>query len=125
MPARTTAPYLVHHDLAAENLLVVDQGRLSGVIDFGGLGVGNRAVDLLYAWSMFDAPALETLREASRSDEATWFRARAYAFAGPGLLSLMLYRATMPGRAARLTRMVRAIAAEVGVDLDLLSFGHI
>ncbi|WP_392468838.1 aminoglycoside phosphotransferase family protein [Arsenicicoccus cauae] len=117
VPARTTPLCLVHTDLSDENLLTRPDGHLAGVIDFGSLGVGDRAADLLYAWNLFDAPAREILRQATRADEATWLRARAYAFVGPGLLTLLNYRDTMPGRAARLTRLVRSIAAEVGVDL--------
>lgn len=119
VPARTTTPCLVHTDLSEENVLVNDAGRLAGVIDFGSVGVGDPAVDLLYAWSLFDPPARATLRESAGADETTWLRARAYAFVGPGLLSLLQYRAAMPRRAARLTRLVRSIAAEVGVDLDV------
>lgn len=107
----------VHTDLAAENLLVSHAGDLAGVIDFGGLGVGDPAVDLLYAWGLFDPPARETLRRAARVDDATWARARAWSFVGPGLLSLAHYRDSMPTRAARLRRMVEAAAADVGVVL--------
>lgn len=117
VPSRSTAPCLVHTDLSDENLLVHATGHVAGVVDFGGLGVGDRAVDLIYAWSLFDEPARQTLREVTSTDDATWLRARAYAFVGPGLLTLLNYRGTMPGRAARLTRLVRSIAAEVGVDL--------
>lgn len=117
VPAATERACWVHTDLSAENLLVDTQGRLSGVIDFGGVGVGDGSVDLLYAWSMFDAPAREVLRRASGVDEATWVRARAWSFVGPGLLSLAHYRDSMPDRAARLTVMVQRAAAEAGVDL--------
>ena len=92
-------------------------GRLVGVIDFGGLGVGDRSVDLLYAWSLLDAPARDTLRIASGADDATWSRARAWAFVGPGLLTVAGYRRSMPARTERLTAMVEAVAAEVGVRL--------
>lgn len=107
----------VHTDLSAENLLVGPDGALAGVIDFGGLGVGDRSVDLLYAWSMLDRPARETFRDAAGVDRATWLRARAWAFAGPGLLTIAHYRDTMPARTARLTRMVEAVAREVDVAL--------
>lgn len=107
----------VHADLSAENLLIGPDGHLAGVIDFGALGVGDRAVDLLYAWSMFDQPALEVLRSASGADDATWRRARAWAFAGLGLVTIQSYRHSMPDRTARLAGMVEAVAAEVGVTL--------
>ena len=117
VPAATEAVCWVHTDLSEENLLVHQDGRLAGVIDFGGIGVGDRSVDLLYAWSIFDAPALEAFRCASGVDDETWTRARAWAFVGPGLLTIANYRDTMPSRVDRLTSMVEKVAAEVGVQL--------
>ena len=115
VPAATHDACWVHTDLSEENLLVHPDGRLAGVIDFGGVGIGDRSVDLLYAWSMFDAPARGVLRAAAGADDATWARARAWAFVGPGLLTIAHYRLTMPSRVERLTSMVETIAAEVGV----------
>jgi len=117
LPSASLPPCWVHTDLSAENLLVDAAGHLSGVIDFGGVGVGDRSVDLLYAWSLFDQPAREELRHASGADESTWMRARAWAFVGPGLLTILGYRHSMPDRTARLIRMVESVAAEVGVSL--------
>jgi aminoglycoside phosphotransferase (APT) family kinase protein len=117
VPPATQPACWVHTDLSAENILAHRDGRLAGVIDFGGLGIGDRSVDLLYAWSLLDAPAREMLRIASGADEATWLRARAWAFVGPGLLTIAGYRHSMPARTKRLTSMVDAIAAEVGVQL--------
>lgn len=117
VPAATEAACWVHTDLSEENLLTDDDGRLTGVIDFGGVGIGDRSVDLLYAWSMFDPPAREVLRVASGADDTTWTRARAWAFVGPGLLTIANYRTTMPGRVDRLTKMVESVAAEVGIHL--------
>lgn len=117
VPAATEAACWVHTDLSEENLLAHHDGRLAGVIDFGGVGVGDRSVDLLYAWSLFDAPARDVLRAASGADHATWTRARAWAFVGPGLLTIANYRLTMPSRVERLTSMVETIAAEVDIRL--------
>lgn len=117
VPAATEAACWVHTDLSEENLLAQHDGRLAGVIDFGGVGVGDRSVDLLYAWSIFDAPAREVLRVASGADDETWTRARAWAFVGPGLLTIANYRRTMPARIERLTSMVETIAAEVDIRL--------
>ncbi len=117
VPPATTSPCWIHTDLSAENMLVDSDGSLSGVIDWGGLGVGDPAVDLLYAWSMFDAPARDVLRAAAAADDASWVRARAWAFVGPGLLTIENYRQTMPGRTAKLIAMVTTIAAEVGIRL--------
>jgi aminoglycoside phosphotransferase (APT) family kinase protein len=117
VPPPPAPPCLVHTDLSAENLLVDPVGQVSGVIDFGGFGVGDRSVDYLYAWSMFEAPARQVLREEGEVDDATWARARAWAFVGPGLLTIAHYRESMPARTARLIAMVEAVAAEVGVRL--------
>lgn len=117
VPAASQAACWVHTDLSEENFLVHHDGRLAGVIDFGGIGVGDRSVDLLYAWSIVDAPAREALRVAAAADDATWTRARAWAFVGPGLLTIASYRHTMPARTERLTSMVETIAAEVDVQL--------
>lgn len=117
VPLASEGPCWVHTDLSAENLLASQDGDLIGVVDFGGMGIGDRSVDLLYAWSMFDAPAREILREESAADEATWLRARAWAFVGPGLVTIQSYRYSMPDRTARLIRMVDVIAQEVGVSI--------
>jgi aminoglycoside phosphotransferase (APT) family kinase protein len=42
VPAATQTPCWVHTDLSAENLLAHPDGRLAGVIDFGGIGIGDR-----------------------------------------------------------------------------------
>lgn len=117
VPAATEAACWVHTDLSEENLLVHHDGRLAGVIDFGGVGIGDRSVDLLYAWSIFDAPAREIFRAAAGADDETWARSRAWAFVGPGLLTIANYRHTMPARIERLTSMVETIAAEVDIQL--------
>jgi len=117
VPPAAEAACWVHTDLSEENLLVDPDGGLAGVIDFGGVGVGDRSVDLLYGWSMFDAPAREVLRQASGVEDETWARARAWAFVGPGLVTIADYRRTMPARVERLTSMVETVAAEVGVRL--------
>lgn len=117
VPPASAPPCWVHTDLSVENILANRDGDLVGVLDFGGLGVGDRSVDFLYAWSMFDPPAREILFSESDADDVIRLRARAWAFAGPGLLSLAHYRDSMPGRAARLATMIEAIAHEVGVSL--------
>ncbi len=62
---RWSAPAVwVHGDLTADNLVVRD-GRLRGVIDFGCLGVGDPAVELLPAWELL-APALRRLPRRAR-----------------------------------------------------------
>ncbi len=68
----------IHGDLDARNL-VVEEGRLSAVIDFGCLGVGDPACDVMSAWKLFVVEAREVFRAALAVDEATWARARGWA----------------------------------------------
>jgi aminoglycoside phosphotransferase (APT) family kinase protein len=68
----------VHGDVAIGNLLVRD-GRLSGVIDFGCCAVGDPACDTVIAWTLFTGPSRERFRAGLRLDEATWARGRGWA----------------------------------------------
>jgi aminoglycoside phosphotransferase (APT) family kinase protein len=74
------APVWFHGDIAAGNLLVAD-GRLTAVIDFGTSGVGDPACDLVIAWTMFaeDDGSRAAFREAVAQDAGTWARARGWA----------------------------------------------
>ncbi|MCO5994280.1 aminoglycoside phosphotransferase family protein [Actinoallomurus rhizosphaericola] len=72
------APVWFHGDVAVNNLLVRD-GRLAAVIDFGTSGVGDPACDLVIAWTFFSGESRETFRTAVGQDPATWARARGWA----------------------------------------------
>jgi aminoglycoside phosphotransferase (APT) family kinase protein len=72
------APVWLHGDVSIDNLLVRD-GSLAAVIDFGCCGVGDPACDLAIAWSAFDAPARAAFRQALPLDAGTWDRARGWA----------------------------------------------
>ena len=85
----------VHGDLHPLNLLA-SRGQLSGVIDWGGLGVGDPAIDLMIAWTLFDAPAREIFRTAMDPDLDAWARGRAVAF-GKAVAAIPQYRRTNPG----------------------------
>jgi aminoglycoside phosphotransferase (APT) family kinase protein len=83
------APVWIHGDLDARNLLVRG-GRLSAVIDFGGLGVGDPACDVMVAWKVFSAEAREIFRAQLGVDEATWRRSRGWALS-QALMALSYY----------------------------------
>lgn len=70
-------PVWFHGDVASGNLLVRD-GRLSAVIDFGTSGIGDPAGDLYIAWTFFDRPSREAFRAALPLDEETWARGRGW-----------------------------------------------
>jgi aminoglycoside phosphotransferase (APT) family kinase protein len=72
------SPVWVHGDISAGNLLV-QEGKLSAVIDFGGLAVGDPACDLVIAWKFFQGKSRETFREMLPLDAGTWARGSAWA----------------------------------------------
>jgi aminoglycoside phosphotransferase (APT) family kinase protein len=72
------SPVWVHGDVGASNLLV-DKGRLSAVIDFGGLAVGDPACDVTIAWTFFSGQSREAFRARLPVDGATWARGRGWA----------------------------------------------
>jgi aminoglycoside phosphotransferase (APT) family kinase protein len=78
-------PLWIHGDLHPGNLLI-ENGRLSAVIDFGDLTSGDPATDLSVAWMLLPPRHRPAFRAAARSssdsiDEDTWRRARAWALA--------------------------------------------
>jgi aminoglycoside phosphotransferase (APT) family kinase protein len=70
-------PVWVHGDVSASNLLVVD-GELSAVIDFGCAAVRDPACDLMIAWTFFDGGSRSAFRDALRLDDDTWARGRGW-----------------------------------------------
>ncbi|MFC6286007.1 aminoglycoside phosphotransferase family protein [Nocardioides sp. GCM10027113] len=101
-----------HGDLLAENLLVCD-GRLAAVLDFGGLGVGDPAVDLMAAWEVLDAPGRRELRDALEVDEATWLTAAGWALL-VAVVTFPYYGETMKSRCASRLAMARAVLEDLG-----------
>lgn len=67
-----------HGDLARGNILLRD-GRLSAVIDFGTCGVGDPACDLAAAWTMFSAEGRAAFRDRLAVDDGLWSRGRGWA----------------------------------------------
>jgi aminoglycoside phosphotransferase (APT) family kinase protein len=76
-PARDGPPLWQHGDLDVRNWLVRN-GRISGVIDWGSMGVGDPACDVMVAWKLHSADARDAFRAALRVDESTWDRARGW-----------------------------------------------
>lgn len=70
-------PVWFHGDIATGNLLVLD-GRLGAVIDFGTSGVGDPACDLAITWTLFSGDSREAYRAAYPADQGMWSRGRAW-----------------------------------------------
>ncbi|MGW7257583.1 aminoglycoside phosphotransferase family protein [Streptomyces sp. NPDC054834] len=109
-PRHTGAPAWAHGDLSPGNVLVVD-GRLSAVIDFGTVGVGDPAVDLIVAWNLLPASARGTFREAVGADDAQWARGRGWALS-ISLIQLPYYWETNPPLAENSRHAIAEILAE-------------
>lgn len=93
-PAWDGPPVWLHGDLQGGNLLV-QQGRLSAVIDFGALGVGDPACDVMVAWNFLSPDTRAAFRAALAVDDATWARGRGWALSF-GLIALPYYQSTNP-----------------------------
>lgn len=79
----------IHGDLDSRNVLV-EQGRLSAVIDFGCLGVGDPACDVMVVWKLLSADTRDVFRTAVSVDESTWARGRGWALS-QALMALSYY----------------------------------
>jgi aminoglycoside phosphotransferase (APT) family kinase protein len=78
-PVWDRPPVWVHGDLHPANLVVAD-GRIVAVVDFGDLTAGDPATDLMVAWALLPAAERPTLRAAAGEvDDDTWRRARGWA----------------------------------------------
>jgi aminoglycoside phosphotransferase (APT) family kinase protein len=75
---REQTPVWVHGDLTASNMLVTD-GALHAVIDFGGVAIGDPAYDLVMEWEFFTGDSAAAFRRGLHVDEATWARGRGWA----------------------------------------------
>jgi aminoglycoside phosphotransferase (APT) family kinase protein len=105
-------PVWIHGDLHGGNLLVAG-GRLSGVVDFGGLGVGDPACDTMPAWTFFPAEAREVFRSELEVDDATWERGRGWVLS-MGLMAVPYYRDTNPPLAANARRWIEEALSDRG-----------
>ena len=108
--AQTASPRWYHGDLLAENLLV-SEGRLAAVLDFGGLGVGDPTIDLIVAWEVLDDAARDVFRHAVGVDEQCWLAGRAWALA-LALMTFPYYWGTMPDRCASRLAIARSVLAD-------------
>jgi len=103
-------PVWVHGDFAETNLLV-KEGRLNAVIDFGCAGVGDPSCDLVIAWTFFDPESRAEFRAAIGHDPATWERARGWAI-WKALIALLQHRHNNPTEVKLALRVIRAVLAD-------------
>jgi aminoglycoside phosphotransferase (APT) family kinase protein len=97
-------PVWFHGDFHIGNLLTTD-GRLSAVIDFGSLGIGDPACDMTIAFNMMSARSRAAFRAVLNVDDATWIRGRGWALS-TGLNAYTSYAAVNSQVAVRTTRQI-------------------
>ena len=106
--AWNSSPVWFHGDVALGNLLVTD-GRLSAVIDFGCAGVGDPACDTVIAWTNFSGASRTAFCAALIVDEATWTRGRAWAL----WKALITLGDSNPAKAAQARAVIDAVLKDV------------
>jgi len=100
----------VHGDLLPGNLLVVD-GRISAVIDFGALNVGDPACDLQAAWNVFAGESRTRYRAELQVDDASWLRGRGWALY-QAVAALPYYWDTNPGMVRQASHALAQVLAD-------------
>jgi aminoglycoside phosphotransferase (APT) family kinase protein len=102
-------PVWLHADLMPGNL-PVDDGRLTSVIDFGCLGVGDPAGDLFPAWNLPPSDARQAFRGAPGVDDTTWVRGRGRTLS-QAVIALPYHRRTNAAMAHNARHAIRAVLA--------------
>ena len=108
-------PVWVHGDVAAGNLLVRN-GELCAVIDFGMLGVGDPACDLSIAWTLFAGESRQRFRAMLSLDDDTWARARAWTLWKALVVAAGLTE-TNAADAAQSLRVIAEVLQERNIDV--------
>ena len=109
-PVWRGTPVWIHADLLRPNVLVRG-GRVRAVIDFGGVGVGDPAADVIPAWAVFGRAGRTTFRDALDVDDGTWNRARGFALHQAAMI-IPYYAETNPDFVALAKRTVEEVLAD-------------
>jgi aminoglycoside phosphotransferase (APT) family kinase protein len=110
VPVWDGPPVWVHGDLLPGNVLVA-RGRLSAVIDWGSLSVGDPACELMAGWTLFAGESRDVFRAAVSADDATWARARGWALS-VAVIALPYYQDTNPVFAANARLWIAEVLAD-------------
>ncbi|MFN8442604.1 MAG: aminoglycoside phosphotransferase family protein [Caldilineaceae bacterium] len=105
-------PVWIHADLLRSNLLL-KEGHLYAVIDFGSVGIGDPAMDVVPAWSVFNQVGRMVFRQALQVDDETWARAYGYAL-HQALLIMPYYPETNPEFVTMAKRTIGEVLADQG-----------
>lgn len=98
-----------HTDLIPGNVLV-NQGRLAGVLDGGGFQAADAALDLVAAWHLFEVGPRQVFRDAVGCTDLEWQRGRAWALE-QAMGTVWYYVRTNPAMSAMGLRTVKRLLA--------------
>ncbi len=104
----------IHGDMSPSNLLIRD-GRLHAVIDFGNCGIGDPACDLVMAWTFFDEENRCIVQENLPYDKATWARASGWAL-WKALITIQQKKETHPLEAQQSQKILKEIIQDHKVE---------
>jgi aminoglycoside phosphotransferase (APT) family kinase protein len=107
-------PVWLHGDVATGNLLVRD-GRLAAVLDFGCSGVGDPACDTVIAWTFLSGASRDRFRAELGVDAGTWSRGRGWAL-WKALITLVGHLERGSPDAALSRRDIREVLADYAAD---------
>ena len=110
VPMWSGPPVWIHGDISPGNILIVD-GTLNAVIDFGVLGIGDPACDLIVAWNLLPANARVVFRSESQVDDFTWKRGRGWALS-IALIQLPYYFQTSPDIAENARHVISEVLSD-------------
>lgn len=100
-------PTFIHGDLLPNNILVMAK-RITAILDFGGLGIGDPACDLIPAWRLLSTRGRIRFQQQLKCDQNTWLRGQGWALS-IGLIALPYYRYTLPDFAKLAEYMIREV----------------
>jgi aminoglycoside phosphotransferase (APT) family kinase protein len=113
-PEWNGAPVWFHGDMLPGNLLF-ERGRVRAVIDFGALGVGDPACDLMIAWNLFSGESRAVFRAALAVDDATWARGRGWALS-QALIFIPYYLNSNPVGVVYARRAIEEAVSDYGAN---------
>jgi len=110
LPRGDTPDLMTHSDLIPGNVLVAG-GRLAGVLDAGGFGAADPALDLVGAWHLLEAGPREVLRADLGCGDLEWRRGMAWALV-QSMGTVWYYRESNPTMSRMGHRTLTRVLAE-------------